>query len=294
MKDGETLPRQVRSPLSNDYRPEIDITNVLNPTNAAYYQSLIGVLRWIVELGRVDICVEVSMKSSQMAMPRHGHLQQLYHIFAYLKLHHNAEMVFDPSEPEIDMNQFEEQDWSSTVYKATSKEEIPKDIPKPRGLGFKMRAYVDSDHAGDTVTRRSRTGFIIMLNNAPIYWSSKKQLGVETSTFGAEFINIKQCADYVRGLRYKLRMMGIPVEGFTFIYGDNQSVLANTTIPHSTLKKKSNSIAYHFVREGCARNEWRTTYINTHHNPADLLTKPLPSGEKRIRFVKMLLYHIYD
>jgi len=294
MKDGETLPRQVRSPLSNDYRPEIDITNVLNPTNAAYYQSLIGVLRWIVELGRVDICVEVSMKSSQMAMPRHGHLQQLYHIFAYLKLHHNAEMVFDPSEPEIDMNQFEEQDWSSTVYKATSKEEIPKDIPKPRGLGFKMRAYVDSDHAGDTVTRRSRTGFIIMLNNAPIYWSSKKQLGVETSTFGAEFIAMKQCADYVRGLRYKLRMMGLPVEGFTFIYGDNQSVLANTTIPHSTLKKKSNSIAYHFVREGCARNEWRTTYINTHHNPADLLTKPLPSGEKRIRFVKMLLYHIYD
>jgi len=168
MKDGETLPRQVRSPLSNDYRPEIDITNVLNPTNAAYYQSLIGVLRWIVELGRVDICVEVSMKSSQMAMPRHGHLQQLYHIFAYLKLHHNAEMVFDPSEPEIDMNQFEEQDWSSTVYKATSKEEIPKDIPKPRGLGFKMRAYVDSDHAGDTVTRRSRTGFITMVNNAPI------------------------------------------------------------------------------------------------------------------------------
>jgi len=105
---------------------------------------------------------------------------------------------------------------------------------------------------------------------------------------------MKQCADYVRGLRYKLRMMGLPVEGFTFIYGDNQSVLANTTIPHSTLKKKSNSIAYHFVREGCARNEWRTTYINTHHNPADLLTKPLPSGEKRIRFVKMLLYHIYD
>jgi hypothetical protein len=60
-------------------------------------------------------------------------------------------------------------------------------------------------------------------------------------------------------------MMGIPVESHTYIYGDNQSVLANTTMPHSNLKKKSNAIAFHFVREGTARDEeWRTAYINTH------------------------------
>ena len=70
-------------------------------------------------------------------------------------------------------------------------------------------------------------------------------------------------------------------------------MLANTSIPDSTLKKKSQSIAYHFVREGVARNEWRTTYVNTHDNPADLLTKPLPAGEKRTRFVNMVLRDIY-
>ena len=59
-------------------------------------------------------------------------------------------------------------------------------------------------------------------------------------------------------------MIGIPVEGPTRIYGDNQSVLANTTIPDSTLKKKSQSIAYRFVREGVARDRWRTSYANTH------------------------------
>ena len=75
-------------------------------------------------------------------------------------------------------------------------------------------------------------------------------------------------------------MMGIPVIGPSLIHGDNQSVLANTTIPDSTLKKKSQSIAYHFVREGVASDEWRTTYVNTHDNPADLLTKPLPAGRK--------------
>jgi hypothetical protein len=70
-----------------------------------------------------------------------------------------------------------------------------------------------------------------------------------------------------------------------YIQGDNQSVLVNTTIPDSTLKKKSQSIAYHFVWEGAARDEWRTTYVNTPNNEADLLTKLLPSGEKRKGFV---------
>ena len=141
-------------------------------------------------------------------------------------------------------------------------------MPEPRGLGFAMRAKVDADHASDTVTWLLRTGFIVWLNCAPVYWMSKKQASVESSSFGSEFVAMKQCCEYLRGLRYKLRMMGIPVDGPAYIYGDNQSVLANTTIPDSTLKKKSQSIAYHFVREGSARHEWRTTYVNTHHKSA--------------------------
>ena len=88
-------------------------------------------------------------------------------------------------------------------------------------------------------------------------------------------------------------MMGISCEDPTFICGDNQSVLANTTIPDSTLKKKSQSIAYHIVREGAAQDEWRMTYVNTHENEADLLTKQLPSGKKRKSFVRKLLHHIF-
>ena len=141
--------------------------------------------------------------------------------------------------------------------------------------------------------RRSRTGFLVFLNCALVYWWSKKQNSVESLSFGSEFIAMKQCCEYIRGLRYKLQMMGIPCEGPTYIYGDNQSVLANTTNPDSTLKKKSQSIAYHFVREGAARNEWRTTYVNTHDNEADLLTKQLPSGDKRKGFVRNLLHHIF-
>ena len=294
-KQGKKLQAKAPAPLANGYRPEIDVSEELGEDEASYYHSLIGVLRWMVELGRADICVEVSMMSSHLALPRVGHLEQLFHIFAYLKKHSNTEMVFDPSLVEFDRSEFPAKDWSKSVYTqdgAELKEQVPPNMPKPRGAGFTMRVFVDSDHAGDAVTRRSRSGFIVFLNGSPIYWSSKKQTSCETSTYGSEFVAMKQACEYVRGLRYKLRMMGIPVEEKGFVWGDNQSVLANTSRPESTPKKKSNQVVYHFVREGCARNEWHTAYCNTHSNVADLMTKPLPGGEKRWKFVRMLLHHI--
>ena len=202
-------------------------------------------------------------------------------------------MVFDPTEPDINYDAFPRDDWSATVY-GEGTELLPPNMPESRGASLTMRVFVDSDHAGETVTRRSRTGFAVFLNCAPIYWYSKRQTGIETSSFGSEFVALKQACEYVRGLRYKLRMMGISVPEPTFIFGDNQSVLANTTRPHSVLKKKSSSIAYHFVREGVAKDEWRTTYLNTHLNPSDLLTKSLPSGDKRARFTSYFLHYLGD
>ena len=115
-KQGEGLAAKAVTPMTNGYRPEIDVSPELGSEDAAYYHSLIGVLRWIVELGRIDINVEVSMLSSHLVLPREGHMQELFHIFAYLKKHMNTEMVFDPSEPDIDMNVFQRQDWSYSIY----------------------------------------------------------------------------------------------------------------------------------------------------------------------------------
>ena len=104
---------------------------------------------------------------------------------------------------------------------------------------------------------------------------------------------MKACCEYLRGLRYKLRMMGIPLEHPCFVYGDNKSVLCNTTMPDSTLKKKHHSVAYHFVREGCARDEWRTTYMDIKDNCVDILTKNLVNGINRKRKVRSVMYDIY-
>ena len=89
--------------------------------------------------------------------------------------------------------------------------------------------FVDSDHAGDKVSCRSRSGFLIYMNTALVQWFSKKQSTVETSVFGTEFVAMKQGIDALRGLRYKLRMIGVLISRPSYIYGDNTSVIHNTS-----------------------------------------------------------------
>ena len=114
------------------------------------------------------------MLSLYLALPTEGHLLQLFRMFSYLKKQHNCEMVFDHTVPAIDKADFPKEDWDNTIYsnkRSKLKEEIPTNLPTSLGNGFTMSVYVDSDHTGDQVTRRSRTGFLVFLNNALIYWT---------------------------------------------------------------------------------------------------------------------------
>ena len=140
------------------------------------------------------------MMSSYMAMPREGHLRQLLHMFSYLDRFHNTELVLDPSDPVLDYGDFERKDWTSSEFGHVDGEEcLPANMPQSRGMGFVMHSLVDADHASDSVTRRSRTGFLVYLNSSLLYWFSKKQNSVESSTFGSECIAMKQCCEYIRG-----------------------------------------------------------------------------------------------
>ncbi len=154
--------------------------------DAGHFQCLIGILRWIVELVRVDICCEVSMMSSHLALPNEGHLLRVYHIFAYLKNHHNAEIKFDHTYPVVDLSLFERKDWTTLEISQCLEEILPENLPKARGQGFVIRAFVDAEHATDSMSRKSRTGFLVYVNGALVYWLSKKQTSVETSSFGSE------------------------------------------------------------------------------------------------------------
>jgi hypothetical protein len=264
----------------------------LNHEEASYFQSIIGIMRWMIELGRIDIATEVSLLSSHLAYTRRGHMEAALHVMSYLKGRHNSRLALDPSYPTIDESKFNSNaDW--TAFYGDVTEAVPPNAPEPRGKEVDIRLLVDSDHAGDKSTRRSRTGYMIFCNMALIDWLSKRQATIEGSVFGAEFVAMKHGIETVRGIRYKLRMMGVPISGPTYIYGDNMSVINNTSKPESVLKKKSNSISYHAVRESVASGESLTTHIPTLKNFADLLTKVL-FGNKRRELVRGILYDIYD
>ena len=104
---------------------------------------------------------------------------------------------------------------------------------------------------------------------------------------------MKQGVEALRGIRFKLQMMGVKIDGPTYVYGDNMSVINNTSKPESVLKKKSNSICYHFVREAVAVSECLTTHVPIARNWADLLTKVM-FGKKRRELVQGVLFDIYD
>ncbi|KAL7523055.1 hypothetical protein ACHAWF_000342 [Thalassiosira exigua] len=135
---------------------------------------------------------------------------------------------------------------------------------------------------------------MVFCNMALIDWLSKRQATVEGSVFGAEFVAMKHEIETVCGIRYKFRIMGVPISGPTFIYGDNMSVINNTSKPESVLKKKSNSICNHVVWESVASGECLMTHIPTLKNFADLLTKVLFGKNNRHELVRGILYDIYD
>ena len=111
--------------------------------------------------------------------------------FGYLKTKHDSEIQFDPSKPDIDDKSFGNQYWKVIVY-CESREENNSNLPECCSFGFNMRAFFDSDHARESITRRSRTEFILYLTIVHNYWTSKKDTIIETIQVGSGFIATNQ------------------------------------------------------------------------------------------------------
>jgi hypothetical protein len=283
------LKSTARNPFPTGYKPELDVTPELNEELGSRFLQLVGILRWAIELGRLDIYVELSQLSQHQALPRRGHLEAIYHIFAYLKKHENgARIVFDPKTPQIDERVFKSKaDWRD--FYGDVIEELPPNMPEPKGQPVVVSCFVDANHAGNVITRRSHTGILIYVQNAPIIWFSKRQNTVESSSFGSEFVALRAAKDMVVALRYKLRMFGVPIDGPANVFCDNNGVVKNTTIPESVLAKKHNAINYHAIREAVAAKILRVGKEDGMTNLADLFTKVL-TADRRRALCKHILY----
>ena len=149
-------------------------------------------------MGRISIATEISLLASHVALPRKGHLQKVFHIYAHLKKRHNSQLALDPSYPEIDIRVFHQADW--TDFYGDVKEALLDNKPEPRGKPIILRAFVDSDHANDKVRCRSHTGFCFLINMACIIWYTMRQATVESAVLGAEFVAMKQDMEVSSGL----------------------------------------------------------------------------------------------
>jgi capsule polysaccharide modification protein KpsS len=188
--------------------------------------------------------------------------------------------VFDPARRDFSNIHWVGHDWKQ-FYPDINGEIMPIGRPRPRGKSVQISIFCDAAYGACHVTRRSTTGIVKFINGAPIQAYSKRQNTIETSTFGSEFVALKIAAEMNEALRYKLRMMGVEVDGPTNCFCDNKSVVTN---------KKNNFIAYHKVRESVASESIRIAHEKGTNNLADMLTKflPAPTFKKCVQCILMV------
>ena len=267
-----TQPKQVQSPLVKGDHPELDSSELLDHEDTKIYQSLIGGLQWTVQIGRFDVSTAVMTMSRFRAAPRKGHMDRVKRIHGYLSKMRYAVIRILTEEPDFSQLESKTYDWEYTCYHG-AREEIPDDIPTPLGRRVILSHYFDANLFHDLISGRSVTGILHFANKTPIDWFSKMQSTVETATFGSEYVAARTCTEQIIDLRTTFRYLGVPVEGSSYVFGDNETVVNTATVPHSKLHKRHNALSYHKTREAIAAGVQKMFHLPGTDNPADILSK---------------------
>jgi hypothetical protein len=172
--------KPIKTPMSEGYHPGIDDSPLCTEDDSVKYRSIVGYYIWMIVLGGFNIAYATSAMIRFNILPREGHLKVVKRILSYLKTFLKGRIIIDTSYPDNYTHPFEDHSNWMEFYPDTS-EEIPKDLPLEKGPKVRMTIYVDADHAHDLVTRRSITEILVMINNTPIRWISRRQKTVETS-----------------------------------------------------------------------------------------------------------------
>ena len=265
-------PKEYTSPLEKGDHPELDDSEFLSLEDTKKYQSMIGALQWVIQIGRLDITTACMTMSSFRAQPRKGHLDRLKRIYGYLSKMRHAAIRVRTELPDLSDLPNVERDWSQTVY-AGAEEEIPKDAPRPLGKPVIHTLYYDANLYHDMLSGKAVTAVIHFLNKTPVDWFSKKQATVETATYGSEFVAGRTATDQTVDIRLSLRYLGVPILGSSIGFGDNKSQVDSSSIPDGRLHRRHTMLAYHRVREASAAGIIQFYHVEGAINAADILSK---------------------
>ena len=181
-------------------------------------------------------------------------------------------IVIRTEEPDYSMYKSTEHDWFYTCYSG-AKEELPDDLPKAYGRRIVISSFVDANLMHDLISGKSLTGILHFFNKTPIDWFTKLQATVETATFGSEYVAARQCTEQVTDLRLTLRYLGVRVDGPSYMFGDNKSVVDTASVPHGKLQKRHNILSFHRTRFAIAAKILNFFHISGKGNPAEVLSK---------------------
>ena len=260
------------SPLEKGDHPELDTSDLCGSDDIERYQSLVGGLQRLISLGRFDIATAVMTMSSFNAAPRFGHLKRVKRIVGYVCKMKEAALRIRTEEPDLSAVPIPDYDWTYSVY-GRVQEQVPKDVPEPRGHYVQHTVYVDANLMHCLLTGRSVVGILHFVNGTPMDWYSKKARTVETATYGSELVAARTAVEQTLDMRLTLMYLGVPLRKRTYMFGDNQTVVNSATQPHGKLHKRHTMLSFHRVREAIASGMIVFNYIPSAHNPADILSK---------------------
>ena len=209
-------PKKTKTPLVGGDHPESDISDFCDQDQIKQNQTIVGQLIWLSGLGRFDIAVHVMTMSRFRQQPRIGHLERLKKIVGYLANFPHGALRFRLHEPDYSNLPHKEYDWQRTVY-GGAKEEIPHDIPEPKGKHVTTTTYVDANLHHDQVNGKAVTACLHIVNATPSHWYTKRQATIQTATYGSEFVAATIATDQIIDLRYTLMYLGVPVRSKSLV-----------------------------------------------------------------------------
>ena len=246
----------VATPMDPNVRlSKLDCPEVVDPLLHRKYRSIVGCLSYLVNMTRPDLAFSFSQLSKFLQYPGEAHLAAAYRVLAYVKGTLNQGLSWhDPG----------------------------------AGSRNKLSGWVDSDFASDVDTRKSMTGYLMVLNGGPISWKASRQGGVTLSSSEAEFVAASQAGQEVLYLRALLKGFAYLQHGPTEIWEDNASCILMSENPTNRERSRHVDVRVHFLRDMVRDGSVKLIKCAGTQNVADALTKslPRPAFHKHREFLK--------
>ena len=239
---------------------------------AANYLTMVGQLQWLVTSGRFDLHAQVATMSRCIAAPRQGHMDSLKRIYSYVIRTRDYAIRFRTDQPDTPSYLIKILT-GHTLYMVMSMKSFLITMPEPLGKAVATTTTMDANLNHCLATGKSLTGCLHFVNKTHVHWYSKKQATVVTATYGLQFVAAKTAAEQIMDIRQILRYLGASIGSKSFLFDENRSVVTSATLPHSTLTKHHNILAFHRAREAIAAKLIAFYWIQSAYNLSDMLSK---------------------